>query len=154
MLYITGLGWMSQQNSNEGDIHNGKIHTLHLRDGCAWGSSDMLHHLAIKQRNTNSARDLSNTFRLPSKAEACLSSGFCLWREKVKVNRFLHSRALPSQAHLILRRGNLHARLSSSCQSKCQECWWTTLSATDHRWRGAREAGWVHVKGSPSKGLL
>lgn len=154
MLYITRLGCPGIKAMNEPVTM--AWYMLHLSDGCAWGSSDTLHHLTIKERNTDSAGDLSNALSTyPSMARAALHRVSARDRKKlVQVNQFLHSYTRPSRAHLILKRCTLHAWLSSNCQSRCQEGWWTILSATDDRWRGVRGARWVHVKGSASKGLL
>lgn len=144
---------MSWHNGNEWVCHNGMIHVALKWWMCV--RQFRLHHLTIKERNTDSTGDLSNTF--PSfNGKSRPSSGFRAGQEKtdVQVNHFLHSYTRPSRAHLILKRCTLHACLSSNCQSRCQEGWWTILSAIDDRWRGVRGACWVHVKGSASKGLL
>lgn len=157
MLYITRLGCVSWHNGYEWVCHNGMMHVALVWWMCVrrFGLATSIDNQ--KQKHGFDWRPLKHLFTYPSMAMAGLHQVSAHgWKKKteVQVNQFLHSYACPSPAHLILKRCTLHACLSSNCQSRCQEGWWTILSATDDRWRGLRGAGWVHVKGSASEGLL
>lgn len=157
MLYITEPGRVSWHNGYEWVCHKCMMHVALLwlmsvsRFGHVTSFDDQKQTRGFDQR----------LFKIPShlsfNSKGHPSSGSCCprWvKLKFKSTNFCIPMLVLHRPISFWSDALSRACLSSNCQSRCQEGWWTILSATDDRWRGLRGACWVHVKGSASKGLL